>query len=514
MSDFSSGPAPEPEKSKKKPAGFARHIALACTCLVLIAFLPSEAFPISLLFAGGVLWVLLDVLKQYKKSFGAPAEGFGISAENTYRTSLGAPPLPAKGLKQYADEVYMANAQMLADLQRLGALDTLSKERHDADLARQIESAEQELAAANAELSAVRSEVLDVRQVADRHNVGFYDYEHPAETSVKLADELTAVRARIKDKLREKTAVTTVSGFTFNGSAREGSKFVRDLSALLLRAYNAEAENCVKTVKAGNLHTAAARLGKAREQIAKRGTMIGLQITSDFHGLREKELELAARHLEAVAIQKQLEAEARAEAREAVKAQREWEALKAKQKKEVDHYANVLIQLQAAGDLEGVQRVQEQLDEAEAKLADAEDNALNTRAGYVYVISNLGAFGDGVVKIGMTRRLNPMDRVRELGDASVPFLFDVHALFFSKDAVGIETMLHRHFAAQRVNLVNLRREYFYATPAAVKHALVQHHVELVEYQENAPAEEFAASRDLRETAQVASAFEGTARSFA
>ena len=166
--------------------------------------------------------------------------------------------------------------------------------------------------------------------------------------------------------------------------------------------------------------------------------MIGLQITNAFHSLREKELELAARHLEAVAIQKQMEAEARAEAREAAKAQREWEALKAKQKKEVDHYANVLIQLQAAGDLEGVQRVQEQLEEAEAKLADAEDNALNTRAGYVYVISNLGAFGDGVVKIGMTRRLNPMERVRELGDASVPFLFDVHALFFSKDAVGIE----------------------------------------------------------------------------
>ncbi|MCB5291015.1 DUF4041 domain-containing protein [Arthrobacter sp. SO3] len=323
----------------------------------------------------------------------------------------------------------------------------MAPERHVADLARWIAAAERELAAANAELTAVRSEVLDVRQVADRHNIGFYDYEHPAETSVKLADELAVVRARIKDKLREKTAVTTVSGFTFNGSTREGSKFVRDLSALLLRAYNAEAENCVKTVKAGNLHTAAARLEKAREQIAKRGTMIGLQITSAFHGLREKELELAAQHLEAVAIQKQLEAEARAEARETVKAQREWEALKAKQKKEVDHYANVLLQLQAAGDLEGVQRVQDQLDEAEAKLADAEDNALNTRAGYVYVISNLGAFGDGVVKIGMTRRLNPMDRVRELGDASVPFLFDVHVLFFSRDAVGIETMLHQHFTS-------------------------------------------------------------------
>lgn len=498
MSNLSSGAAPEPEKLKKKAGGFAAQILFTCLGLLLLAVLPTEAFLFSLVIAGGVLWVLLNILKQYRIAFGAPAEGFGVSAEGTYRTGLGAPSMPVKGLKRYSDEVFTANAQMLADLHRIGAMDTLSRERHEAELARSISAAERELEAAKVELAAVRGEVLDVRQVADRHNVGFYDYEHPAETSVKLAGELAAVRARIKEKLREKSAVTTVSGFTFNDSAKEGAKFVRDLSALLLRAYNAEAENCVKTVKAGNLDTALARLEKSREQIAKRGTMIGLQVTSAFHRLREKELELAARHLQAVAIQKQVEAEARAEAREAAKAQREWEALKAKQQKEVDHYATVLAQLQVAGDLDGVQRIQEQLDKAEAKLADAADNALNTRAGYVYVISNLGAFGDGVVKIGMTRRLNPMERVRELGDASVPFLFDVHALFFSKDAVGIETMLHQHFASQRVNLVNLRREYFYASPADVRDALLEHHVELVEYQEHAPAEEFTASRDIRE----------------
>lgn len=505
MSDLSSQALPEPEKPKSSSSGFGKQITFASIGLFIIAVLPTEAFLASLIIGGGIIWILLDLLKQYKKAFGAPAEGFGISAAHAYRTKLGAPPLPAKGLKQYADEVFLANTQMLADLHRFGALDDLAREQLQLKLTGDIDEAKRQLRAVNSELNSVRDELLDVRQIADRHNVGFYDYEHPAETSVKLADELAAVRVRIKEKLKEKTAVTTVSGFTFNGSEKEGSKFVRDLSALLLRAYNAEAENCVKTVKAGNLHTASARLEKAREQIAKRGTMIGLQVTSAFHQLRERELELAARHLQAVAIQKQLEAEARAEAREAAKAQREWEALKAKQKKEVDHYASVLAQLQVAGDLEGVQRIQEQLEEAEAKLADAEDNALNTRAGYVYVISNLGAFGNGVVKVGMTRRLNPMERVRELGDASVPFLFDVHALFFSKDAVGIETMLHQHFAAQRVNLVNLRREYFYASPVDVRNALLEHNVELVEYQEQAPAEEFNASKDLRAAGELTAA---------
>src|SRR6201999_1244228 len=88
----------------------------------------------------------------------------------------------------------------------------------------------------------------------------------------------------------------------------------------------------------------------------------------------------------------------------------------------------------------------------------------NIRAGYVYVISNIGAFGPNIVKIGMTRRLDPMDRVRELGDASVPFRYDVHALHFSEDAVGVEAELHRRFAHGRVNRINLRREYFYTTP--------------------------------------------------
>ena len=115
----------------------------------------------------------------------------------------------------------------------------------------------------------------------------------------------------------------------------------------------------------------------------------------------------------------------------------------------------------------------------------------------MYVISNLGSFGERMVKIGMTRRLDPMDRVKELGDASVPFNFDVHALFFSQDAVGVETMLHQHFAHHRVNRVNLRREYFYATPDDVRTALAAHDVEVVEFRTEADAEEFHLSEEIR-----------------
>ena len=97
----------------------------------------------------------------------------------------------------------------------------------------------------------------------------------------------------------------------------------------------------------------------------------------------------------------------------------------------------------------------------------------------------------------MTRRLEPMERVRELGDASVPFGFDVHALFFSDDAVGVEAELHRRFARERVNRVNLRREKFYATPAEVKSGLVQIAGNLLEFNEEADAEQYHASELMR-----------------
>ena len=139
------------------------------------------------------------------------------------------------------------------------------------------------------------------------------------------------------------------------------------------------------------------------------------------------------------------------------------------------------------------------LDEIDRSIEEVDYRAANVRAGYVYVISNIGAFGDRVVKIGMTRRLDPLDRVRELGDASVPFGFDVHALFFSEDAVGIEAELHRRLADRRVNRVNRRREFFYATPAEVKQHLLELTGSLLEYEEVPEALEYRQSRQMADS---------------
>ena len=156
--------------------------------------------------------------------------------------------------------------------------------------------------------------------------------------------------------------------------------------------------------------------------------------------------------------------------REEERAERELEAARLKAEKEEMMYAKALEKARKEMGT-AVGKKQEELlkriAELEAGLVDAEalkqkaiSMAQQTKMGYVYVISNIGSFGDDVYKIGMTRRLEPLDRVKELGDASVPFPFDVHAMIFSENAPELEAKLHNIFSDNRVNMTNFRREFF------------------------------------------------------
>ena len=353
-----------------------------------------------------------------------------------------------------------------------------------------------QLAWSQQQLDQINRERVDVADVVALQEVGLFDYENPAQSSASLATELESVRSQIKDLVRSRSAVTATSGFTFNNSAAQGKKFINDMTKVLLRAYNAEAENAVKATKAGNLYSAQTRLTKAAEQIANGGKMIQLRITDRYHWLRLKELELANAHLTALQRERELERERRAELREQQRAAAELRREKERLEKERAHYQATLAALEANGDTEGADRIRAQLTDVDRAINDVDYRTANIRAGHVYVISNIGAFGENMVKIGMTRRLEPMDRVTELGDASVPFRFDVHALFFATDAVGIETYLHKRFAEQRVNKVNLRREFFRVTPAEVLDALKEQAVEIVEFTTEPEAPEYRASAGL------------------
>jgi hypothetical protein len=223
--------------------------------------------------------------------------------------------------------------------------------------------------------------------------------------------------------------------------------------------------------------------------------MMEMRISDAYHGLRLEEIELTADYLMKVQEEKEAAREERERLREEKKAESELAAERERLDKERAHVLNAMEALRRSGaGPESTADLETRLAEIDGAIEQNDYRAANIRAGYVYVISNRGAFGRRVVKIGLTRRLDPMDRVRELGDASVPFPFDVHALFFSDDAVTLENELHQVFADRRVNHVNLRREFFFATPQEVHDALQLKIGALLEFHEDSESTQYLQSR--------------------
>lgn len=322
--------------------------------------------------------------------------------------------------------------------------------------------------------------------------VGFYSYTHRLDAAAEYKEQLESIQNKIKAAIKDDQAIQSAEGFIYNNSRAKGKRMVADLSKLMLRAFNAEAENCVRTVRATNREAIIKRLDRARLSIARLGQSMDMQITDNYYQLRVDEIALTVDYLMKLQEEKEEERERRAELREQRRVELELAAERERLDKQRGHYVNVLSAL-AKGSPERSE-VEEKLSDIERAIENNDYRAANVRAGYVYVISNIGALGPEMIKIGMTRRLDPMDRVRELGDASVPFGFDVHALFFAEDAVGVEAELHRLFADRRVNQINLRREFFFATPTEVKDRLEQITGNLLEFTMEPVAEQFRLSQ--------------------
>jgi hypothetical protein len=336
--------------------------------------------------------------------------------------------------------------------------------------------------------------VLDLNDQRVLQDVGIYRYHHPLEDAPQYRNLLKELEDRIDNIIKTGKPVLAADLFTFDGSLAKGRKMVADLSKLMLRAYNAEADNCVRSLRAGNITTAKKRIEAAVAAIEKLGVIMDMRISPDYHSLRIEELELTADYQMKVQEERERAREERELLREQRRAEQELAAEKERLEKEKAHYLNAMESLRASGDDVAADELAQRLDQINSAIEQNDYRIANIRAGYVYVISNVGAFGPNIVKIGMTRRLEPRDRVRELGDASVPFPYDVHALFFSDDAISLEAELHRTFADRRVNFVNARREFFFARPAQVRDLLVEKVGGLLEFTEQPEAVEYLQSR--------------------
>lgn len=349
-----------------------------------------------------------------------------------------------------------------------------------------------------ARVAKLQEDVVVTEEASILQEVGIYEYRHPLSDAVAYQAALRRLQDRIKVMARKDGgAVLADTNWTVNNSKVQGRKMVREYSKLVLRAYNAEADNLVRGLRPFKLESALERLDKIALTIAKLGSTMHIHISAEYHALRVQELELTADYLEKRAEEKEREAAERDRLREERKVQQELARERARLEKEHEHYSNVIRRLVEQGKLEAADQHRGTLADIEKAIQDVDYRVANVRAGYVYVISNIGAFGEKMVKIGLTRRIDPTERVRELGDASVPFRYDTHALFFSDDAVGLEAKMHERLADRRVNWVNKRREFFYVTPAEAKTHLLDLAGELLEYVDAPEALEFRQSQNQR-----------------
>lgn len=402
----------------------------------------------------------------------------------------------AQGERQFAD-LQRQYTEVRVFLDSHGGREVWDQQEILKSLAERLAATESEhrqiLARLTKEEETLQEKLRPMRVQLKLEEAGFTEYAHPAKDSVQLGLELRDLRKAVQMSVRNYSAVTSLEEIQVPATKTQRSKVSRDTAKLALTAFNSQVDTIISAATVRNYETSFAKIFKVADTVERLGASSGIRISPNYVDQRCRELELAVRYHEAKALEKELERERRAELREQARAEKELQAERERLEKERQHYLNVLAAVREAGDTEEVVRLEEQIHAIEDGLNDVEKRNANIRAGYVYVISNLGAFGPNMVKIGMTRRLDPMDRVRELGDASVPFGFDVHALFFSEDAVGVEAELHRRFAAKRVNQINLRREFFHATPGEVRDQLVHIAGNLLEFTEEAEAEQYRLS---------------------
>lgn len=400
---------------------------------------------------------------------------------------------------------------MQALAKKYGAMEVLEIQRHigqeNANLGTvrlAIQSAERDVAVLAHQTSELRGQILVFEATLLLESFALYEPKFKLNASHEYKTRLDMARERQKAMIKNGEAATGNMGWEVNGSKAEGRKLVNDMLKLVIRSFNNEADYCVDNVKFDNIELGEKRIRQSFEVCNRLGRVMTVRLSEGYLNLKLDELRLAHEFQVKKQEEKEEAKRLREELREQQKLEQEIRAAREKIAKERKHFAAALRDLNAR--LEKVATEEERslllakIAEVEAGKAslDSEEKVIdyreqNAKAGYVYVISNIGAFGEGVYKIGMTRRLEPMERVDELGDASVPFWFDVHAMVFSDNAPALEAKLHERFAAGRLNKVNGRKEFFRADLVEIESIIRANYDAVVEVTHEAAAEQYRES---------------------
>lgn len=397
---------------------------------------------------------------------------------------------------QLAAAKAQASEVITAQQARLTALDQeiepyrpiQSVEARCQELQQQATSLQKEVKHHQRRLDGLQREITPLELESIAREFGIYEPKYDLGDSAKYKTALDALRKTQKELIRDNKAVAVPHAWTVNGSQAAGRKMLKEIAQLQLWAFNGETEALIQRVRFDNVTRIEQRIRELFKKVNVLDGETGSRLTDAFLTLKLQELYLVHEYQEKRQAEMEEQRAIREQMRDEERAQKELERAQAEALKEEQRYATALEKAQRdAATAQGARQAQLQqeierltlaLEDAHRRQERALSMAQQTRAGHVYVISNIGSFGEDVYKIGMTRRLEPLDRVRELGDASVPFTFDVHAVIYSEDAPKLESDLHRAFSTRRVNQINHKKEFFRVTLDEIRTFVEQHHGEI------------------------------------
>lgn len=354
-----------------------------------------------------------------------------------------------------------------------------------------------------------RKQIVELDDEILYQSFGLYTPVYDLMNSSMYKERIKLCRDDQKEMVKNKTAAFCYTNWTVNNSVREGKKWINRNIKQTLRCFNNECDYLISKVKYNNIDAIKKKIKKSYNDLNELNDVNNIQISERYFNLKIDELQLCYEYEQKKQEEKEYARALKEEEREQAKLLKEIEEERKKIKKEQEHYNTYLKhineQIEIENNPERLEFLIEKRDSTKQNLIDL-DVALkdidyreaNQKAGYVYIASNIGAFGENIYKIGMTRRLNPQDRIDELGGASVPFKFDVHAMIFSDNAPALEAALHRAFDDRKVNMTNNRKEFFNVTLDEIKQVVLENYDKTVDFVDIPSAQQYRESLKIKE----------------
>ena len=365
-------------------------------------------------------------------------------------------------------------------------------------LSQQIKEHKQKIADMNKEKDLLESELK-----CKHYNFSDYDALSSEECKNKLALLKTEESALIKNN----------NALIEHAEAQSSKKVITNNEKQILRCFSVECDNVLLNLTVKNIDSSRSKITRSFESLNRIFSVDGMELSNQMLDYKLKELDLVYTFSLKKEQEKEIQKAIKEQMREEAKAQRELENKKKQLQKDQTQCNNevkkLMMYMQKTNNeiekklyVDKIHELEEKIKELEKEQTSVAEREANAKAGYVYVISNIGSFGKDIYKIGMTRRLEPMDRINELSSASVPFAFDVHAMIFSTDAPELESKLHQIFDKNRVNRINTRKEFFHVSLDKIEEAVKDNFDNTVEFTRIPAAKEYNESMRMIESESV------------